>query len=93
VPRAPAAQPAPVPQGAAPQQPALDPDEKARLRTEGVTGGIPSESQAEVLRGDASAGSGRPTRSRAELEGEGRVHDETASGRFEARGARGEIRR
>jgi hypothetical protein len=79
------------PSGAAPEE--MDPATKARIRTEGATGGIPSEGKGDALRGDASAGSGRPTRSRDELEGQGRVHDETASGRIESRGARGEIRR
>ena len=76
---------------------AYDPATKARVRTEGSAGGIQggtkTEEQTEI-RGGASSGPGRPTRSSRGLEkkGEGRVHDENSSDRETGRGARGAIR-
>ena len=75
---------------------ALDPETKARVRTEGSTGGIESGLRTEEQKegGSASSGPGRPNRSAAGLEGQGqgRVHNETSSDREEGRGARGAIR-
>jgi hypothetical protein len=84
-------------QGANTEGSALDPAAKARVRTEGAAGGakggMKTEEQTE-MRGNASSGQGRPTRSRRGLEkqGGGRMHDETSSDREEGRGARGAIR-
>jgi hypothetical protein len=75
---------------------ALDPDSKARVRTEGSTGGIKGGMKTDEQKKGASAGgsSGRPNRSSKGLERQqgGRVHDETSSDREEGRGARGAIR-
>ena len=76
---------------------AYDPATKVRVRTEGsaggVQGGIKTDEQTE-MRGNASRGRGRPTRSSRGLEkkGEGRVHDENSSDREKGRGAWGAIR-
>jgi hypothetical protein len=76
---------------------AMDPKTKARVRTEGATGGIQGGMKTEEQKeGGASAGGspGRPERSRRGLEQQegGRVHNETSSDREEGRGARGPIR-
>jgi hypothetical protein len=74
----------------------LHPETKARVRTEGSSGGIEGGMKTEQQEQGAAAGSspGRPTRSRQGLEdqGGGRVHNETSSDREEGRGARGAIR-
>jgi hypothetical protein len=63
----------------------LDPETKARVRTEGSAGGIPgglkTDSQKE---GDVSEGASSKATAK-----KGRVADETSSDREEARGARG----
>ena len=83
-------------QGANSEGSALDPETKARVRTEGATGGIKGGMKTDEQKKGASAGSssGRPNRSSKGLERQegGRVHDETSSDREEARGARGAIR-
>ena len=83
-------------QGANTEAGAMDPETKARVRSEGSAGGIQGGLKTEEQKDGASAGSspGRPTRSRAGLEGQGsgRVHNETSSDREEGRGARGAIR-
>jgi hypothetical protein len=83
-------------QGANTEGSALDPETKARVRTEGSTGGIQGGMKTEEQKEGAAAGSspGRPTRSRQgfEAQGGGRVHNETSSDREEGRGARGAIR-
>jgi hypothetical protein len=83
-------------EGANTEGSALDPETKARVRTEGSAGGIQGGTKTEQQKGGAAAGSspGRPTRSRGGLEdqGGGRVHNETSSDREEGRGARGPVR-
>ena len=84
-------------QGANTEGSALDPASKARVRTEGSTGGLEGGMKTEEQkdrRGGASSGQGRPQRSRQGLEGDaqGRTHNETSSDREEGRGARGAIR-
>jgi hypothetical protein len=77
-------------EGAQREGSAMDPKTKARVRTEGATGGIQGGVKTEEQKkGGASAGGspGRPERSRS---GEGgRMHNETSSDREEGRGARG----
>jgi hypothetical protein len=84
-------------QGANREGSALDPETKARVRTEGSVGGIEGGMKTEEQKEGAAAGNtgpGRPTRSREGLEdqGGGRIHNETSSDREEGRGARGLIR-
>ncbi len=84
-------------QGANTEGSALDPAAKARVRTEGATGGMKGGMKTEEqtdMRGNSSSGQGRPNRSSrgVEKQGGGRTHDEKSSDREEARGARGTIR-
>jgi len=80
-------------QGADAEGSAMDPETKARVRTEGAVGGIEGGLKTEEQKEGAAAGSspGRSSREHAKKEG-GRVHNETSSDREEGRGARGAIR-
>lgn len=84
-------------QGANTDANALDPAAKARARVEGASGGTGARVPDEA-RGAASVGSGRQNRRAKPPDdasydaAKGRRHDENASDREQARGARGAIR-
>ena len=82
-------------QGANTEGSGYDPATKARVRTEGATGGIQGGVKGDTQDAqNATAGQGSPNQQSKQVKkaGKGRVHDEGSSDREQGRGARGSIR-